>query len=335
MKLRSEEQIRSGWANDKPLVSILCITFNQEKFIADAIRGFLLQKTSFPFEIIIHDDASTDKTPLIIQSYVAKYPQIIKPIFQKENQYSKGKKCTEIAFRSSKGSFLAICEGDDYWTDEQKLQLQIDHMVSFPDTSLVFHGVDYIDASNGQVLKTHRNDITSRYFSMEELILGGGQCIGTQTIVARRDVYENLPEFFYKSPAGDYPLTLNARLKGNVFYLDQIMAKYRVNNPYSTMGKLKKFDFGKTIVHATGISRMLDEFDEYSGRKYHKTVKRKRSIEVAKVFRRNSRRASVKVKLHYYKRIFSYLTMFHKFFLLFFFLSFIPNTKKAMRQVAK
>ena len=110
------------------MVSICCITYNQEKFIRQALDGFLMQKTNFKYEIIIHDDASTDNTANIILEYEKKYPDIIKPIYQTENQYSKGKKPTLITYKAAQGKYIALCEGDDYWIDENKLQLQVDYM---------------------------------------------------------------------------------------------------------------------------------------------------------------------------------------------------------------
>ena len=115
--------------NTIPLVSISCITYNQEKYIRDAIDGFLMQKTTFPVEILIHDDASTDKTANIVREYEAKYPNLIKPIYQTENQYSKHNGVIGCTQRGrAVGKYYATCEGDDYWTDPLKLQKQVDFL---------------------------------------------------------------------------------------------------------------------------------------------------------------------------------------------------------------
>lgn len=101
----------------KPLVSICCLTFNHEPYIRECLDGFLMQKTNFPFEVLIHDDASTDHTADIIREYEVQYPNIIKPIYQNENQYSKGVRVTwTFQFPRAKGKYIAMCEGDDYWT---------------------------------------------------------------------------------------------------------------------------------------------------------------------------------------------------------------------------
>jgi glycosyltransferase involved in cell wall biosynthesis len=117
-----------------PLVSICCITYNHEKYIQQCLEGFLIQKTTFLFEILIHDDASTDRTADIIREYETKYPDIIKPIYQTENQYSKGVIVSAVYnWPRAKGKYIALCEGDDYWIDSYKLQKQVDFMEANPE----------------------------------------------------------------------------------------------------------------------------------------------------------------------------------------------------------
>ena len=117
----TQEQIMQNWSiknTENPLVSVRCITYNHEPYIAQAIDGFLMQKTDFPFEVIIHDDASTDKTADIIREYEKKYPLIIKPIYQTENQYSKRDgSVAKVIDSKLRGRYIAYCEGDDYWID--------------------------------------------------------------------------------------------------------------------------------------------------------------------------------------------------------------------------
>lgn len=119
--------------NDKILVSIYCMAYNHEKYIRQTLEGFVNQKTNFKFEVIIHDDASKDHTAEIIKEYERRYPNIIYPIFQKENQYSQKKPiistfiCPKI-----RGKYIAVCEGDDYWCDMNKLQKQVDFLENNP-----------------------------------------------------------------------------------------------------------------------------------------------------------------------------------------------------------
>ncbi|GHV23843.1 hypothetical protein AGMMS49959_18350 [Planctomycetales bacterium] len=125
-----------------PLVSIICPTYNHAKFIRQCLDGFVMQKTNFPVEVLIHDDASTDGTADIIREYEQKYPDLIKPIYQTENQWSKNrlnvsKICCEM-YCNSQSKYIASCEGDDYWTDPSKLQKQIDFLENNDNYSICF-----------------------------------------------------------------------------------------------------------------------------------------------------------------------------------------------------
>lgn len=111
------------------MVSIKCLVYNHEKFIRETLEGFIMQKTNFRFEAIVHDDASTDNTANIIREYAEKYPGIIKPIYEIENQYSKkDSSLSRIINEACTGKYIAMCEGDDYWTDPYKLQKQVDFL---------------------------------------------------------------------------------------------------------------------------------------------------------------------------------------------------------------
>jgi glycosyltransferase involved in cell wall biosynthesis len=125
--------------NNEITVSVCMLTYNHELFIRQAIEGVLMQETDFPFEVLIQDDASTDSTADIVREYEAKYPDIIKPIYQTENQFSKGVIVIMPLFKKAKGKYIALCEGDDYWTDPQKLQKQVDFLEANLDYSLCCH----------------------------------------------------------------------------------------------------------------------------------------------------------------------------------------------------
>ena len=118
-------------------VSVVCNAYNHEKYIRSALEGFAMQKTSFPFEVLVHDDASTDRTAEIIREYEIKYPDIIKPIYSTENQYSKNDgSLSQIQNGRVQGKYIALCEGDDYWTDPLKLQKQYDLLESHPEIDI-------------------------------------------------------------------------------------------------------------------------------------------------------------------------------------------------------
>lgn len=126
----------------KPKLSVICLAYNQQDYIRQALDGFVMQKTNFPFEVIVHDDASTDKTADIIREYQKRYPDIIKPIFQTENQFSRGSNImTKFIWPNVRGKYVAMCDGDDYWTDGNKLQKQVDFLDTHPDYTICFHPV--------------------------------------------------------------------------------------------------------------------------------------------------------------------------------------------------
>ena len=125
-----------------PLVSIRCVVYNHEPYLRQCLDGFVMQKTTFPFEAIVHDDASTDGSAAIIREYAEKYPNIIKPIYETNNQHSKHDgslaRIMDAAIHPN-AKYIAMCEGDDYWSDPNKLQIQVDFLEGHPDYSLTAH----------------------------------------------------------------------------------------------------------------------------------------------------------------------------------------------------
>lgn len=209
-KLRSENEIIQSWKGrlKKPLVSILCTAYNHEKFIEDALEGFLIQKTDFSFEILIHDDASTDKTGDIIKQYVDKYPNLIKPIYQTENQYSKGNKPGKINKERANGEYIAFCEGDDYWTDPNKLQIQVDFLRKNLDYVISGHDACVIDAGGNKIEDSELAGKHKKDFSKEDLMLCKAR------ILSLSRVYRNMLK--------DRPPEANNVLHGDLFFLTLI-----------------------------------------------------------------------------------------------------------------
>lgn len=237
-----------------PLLSISCITYNHVNYIRQALDGFLMQKTSFPFEIIIHDDASNDGTREIIEEYHKKFPELIFPYFQKENQYSKGIRGITMRYNypRCRGKYIALCEGDDYWTDPNKLQKQVDFLEKNEDYIACFHNALIENEITNQVHKYH--DWTdSREVSKIEVIEIGGYVFPTASLVFRNSIdYNWLLKHAYCS-AGDLVLSIELIKKGNLYYLDDIMCNYRrhIGGVYSnlTVNKKKMIGFELEVIY--------------------------------------------------------------------------------------
>ena len=256
------------------LVSIHCAAYNHEKYIADAIEGFLMQKTNFKFEILIHDDASTDKTANIIRDYEKQYPDLIIPIYQKENQYSKGKSITKFIMEKTKGKYIAQCEGDDYWTDPYKLQKQLDYMEKHPECSLCVHGGHIVNASENKIISKHRISKRNKNFTVDEVIEGGGALFLTNSMFYPKKFEEIRPEFFEIAPVGDYPSAINLSLLGTVYYIDEFMSVYRtgVSNSWTARNASTR----KQTEHYSKIAAMLDEINQYTNGKYEDAINRRK-----------------------------------------------------------
>lgn len=158
--------------DNKILLSIRCLVYNHEPFLRQCLDGFVMQKTNFRFEAIVHDDASTDGSAAIIREYAEKYPDIIKPIYETENQYSKHDgSLGRIMNAACKGKYIAVCEGDDYWIDPLKLQKQVDFMESHPDYSMCFHRARIENETSKTEFYINCSTIEDRDYSGDELLL--------------------------------------------------------------------------------------------------------------------------------------------------------------------
>lgn len=259
--------------NNEIMVSITCTAYNHENYIADAIEGFLMQKTDFAYEILIHDDASTDRTPEIIKEYESKYPNLIKPIYQTENQYSKGVKVGILNEQRAKGKYIAICEGDDYWIDPYKLQKQVEYMESHPECSLCVHAAYKVDPNKVKLKSNIRPNYGNKEFKTEDIIIGGGGFFATNSMLYPTVLSEKLPDFYKNSSIGDYPLCIYLAIQGTVYYIDEVMSAYRVHVPNSWTSKMLT-NIKKRIEHYNEITNMLREVNEYTDYYYDSAIKK-------------------------------------------------------------
>lgn len=221
-----------------PLVSICCITYNHVSFIRQCLDGFMMQKCSFNFEVLIHDDASTDGTQNIIQEYVTRYPDIIKPIYQKENQYSKGiDPNVKYNFSRAKGKYIAMCEGDDYWTDPYKLQKQVDFLESHPDYVMCSHKYQIYEQESNEyvnILPEIENEKGDDFF-LTDLIVGKW-LVQPLCMMCRKSALEDKRLERYKYMI-DTVFIYNLLTQGKAFCLSDTMGVYRVQNRGIWSGK--------------------------------------------------------------------------------------------------
>lgn len=261
-------------ANTPLMVTIHCIAYNQETYIKECLDGFVMQKTNFRFEAIVHDDASVDRTASIIREYADKYPEIIKPIFETENQWSKSDgSLNRIMDEHTHGKYVAVCEGDDYWIDPFKLQKQFDFMESHPECSLCFHSNYHLHSSGDKVL--HKPQTIKPFYYPEDIILGGGGFMATNAMFYRWEFFEkeSRPFFWENCPIGDMPSMLYLSIKGTVGYIDEAMSVYRVNALGSWSSNQNSYK--KRTDHYHAILKMYNEFDEFTHYKYHRFIFKK------------------------------------------------------------
>lgn len=230
----------------QPLVSICSLVYNHEPYLRQCLDGFVMQQTSFPFEVVIHDDASTDGSAAIIREYATRYPNIFVPIYQTENQYSQGKKVSStFVFPRARGKYIALCEGDDYWTDPLKLQKQVDFLEANPEYGLVHTGRTRYIHETGTFVSINSHVYDGNVF--ERLLCDN--FIATLTACFRKDLLDKI-DYGYMQQSftmGDYPLWLEIAKISKLKYLPENTAVYRVlaNSASHSADKRKQYEFHK------------------------------------------------------------------------------------------
>lgn len=257
-------RIEGDWG--KPVITFLCTTYNQESYIEQAIKGFLIQKTSFPYEIIIHDDYSTDDTTKVIDSYKSKYPTLIKTIYQKENQYSQGVSVTLLAVKQSRAEYIALCEGDDYWINENKIENQLSLMLD--DSSVTMVVSPARTELNDNITKNILGEYGSktRMISPQDILDISGQFAPTSSYVLKRESLIKSRELFISAPVGDLFIQLYCATQGKLVYFPEIGSVYRLmakNSWTENMNKNKlknKLDFIKSMERIILFSKDIEGF---------------------------------------------------------------------------
>ena len=221
---RTEAEIMASWDNKNEIVvSITCLTFNHAAFIEDAINGFLIQETNFAFEVLINDDASTDNTVEVIKKYAEKYPNIIFPIYQQQNTYTKGFNTLFFNYLRVKGKYTALCEGDDFWLDKNKLQIQVDFLEKNSKVVMCGHDVTRIAPDTKVTLESELKLSKNKMYSQNRISLGLN--LPSKSAMWRSD----LPCLGPKMPMGDTFLFGYYGNFGKAYNFKKAMAAYRIH----------------------------------------------------------------------------------------------------------
>jgi len=238
--VHSQADLLKRWGGARtPVVSILCTTYNHERYIESTLRGFLSQNCDVPFEILIHDDASTDATQQIIRLWQQRYPKLIHTVLQSENQFSKGVRPFELLLAKARGEFIATCEGDDYWTEPLKLKVQVGFLQAHPEYACTAHNyLHYVEAKLTVTpwLKSRRE----RVMSAREL-MGLRRLLWWPTLVFRNK-FSVLPPERALSPIGDQFVTSYLGTFGPCMYFENLLGAVRRENEFSLWRPLSGVD---------------------------------------------------------------------------------------------
>lgn len=285
-------------------VSVRCMTYNQASYIVEALNGFCMQQTSFPYVCCILDDASTDGEQDVIRKYLEDYfdlndNSVVKNedtddyfltfaqhksnrncyfavFYLKYNHYKIwNRKYQYISQWEYVAKYIAMCEGDDYWTDSQKLQKQYVFMEAHPECSLCFHP-NYRLYTNGKRID-HYPRIKKNVYGTKDLIILGGPLMATSSLFFRIfDIVGNLPKFWANAPVGDVPLRLYLSTKGMVGYIDEIMTVYRKESYGSWSRKNRSIRVWVDFIGK--MNKLYEDFDEYTNKRYHYAIVVKKGL---------------------------------------------------------
>lgn len=245
--LRSENEIVENWVGDlnQPMVSICCATFNQKDWISQALSGFLAQRTIFPFEIIVRDDASTDGTSEVVKNYAQRYPRLIKHVREVENTFSKGI-FPRLAWPNlASGNYIALCEGDDFWLTEDKLQKQIDLLESNNEAVMSVALTKFCRQTvNDLVEEKVTSCPTTTLLDVHSL---QGCYFHTSTYVIRKEVFSGVVNKYFKGHTlyGDTALREILISKGQFVVLPEVVSVYRItgNGIWTSLSEEARLDW--------------------------------------------------------------------------------------------
>ena len=258
------------------MVSIRCITYNHAPYIRQCLDGFVMQKTNFRFQAVVHDDASTDGTTDIVREYAEKYPDIIVPMYEEENRWSKhdGSLLT-IMYPLLTGKYLAHCEGDDFWIDPNKLQKQVDFLENNPDYVLTYTDYNVVDNESKKIISNWPKRFTG---DCQKELIKNGNFICTPTALYRRVFDDEWPQYLFNLPVkprmSDYVHWLYLSQFGKFKFLDEVMAAYRKLNTsashFEDYSNTKRFNDNAKQIRLFFNKQLGNRVSEYLiNRNYH------------------------------------------------------------------
>ena len=300
---------------DQPKVIIRCLVYNHERFLRDCLDGFVMQRTNFPFKAVVHDDCSTDSSAAIIREYAEKYPDIIEPIYEKENLYSKRDGSLRQAMDKAtlnRSPYVAYCEGDDFWIDPDKLQKQVDYLDTHPDVSMCFSACQTL-AEDGLSDAFEGKNVEDRFYSASELMAVWR--VPTASICLRSDILQDPRMLDPKRPTvyGDIIVILTAAHHGKVRGMKERMTTYRINRGGVTRNPAHTLNIARRrLGHYQYIAAnfpLVDKklmnhffFGSQCGLLLCKGVTiREKCIALYRLFKFNTFQALIMIFYHYYK----------------------------------
>lgn len=291
-------------------LSVCMITYNHEKYIAQAIEGCLMQKTDFPVEIVIGEDCSTDKTRSICLEYKNKYPDKIKLLLPEKNLGMMGNLVETL--NACDGEFVAWCEGDDYWTDPKKLQKQVDFLDANKEYAICSHGVQIVHQNaDKQPQIWSRKWIKNKEATIEDIIVYGGGA--TCSLIWRNKIFGELPDWFSEQKGGDWSLQILCASKGKMKYIPDVMGVYRIHNNGSHQARFEEAK--KNNINFVGylydnMKKMIDAIDTHFNRKYSGLFEIARNYNHLRVFDEYFARGDFENSKKHVKFLFVYLQTF-------------------------
>ena len=204
-------------------VSVLLTTYEQERYVAQALDSVLMQRTDFAWEFLVGEDCSTDATRDVVLDYAKRWPERIRVFLPEVNQ--GGHANFARLLRAARGRYLAWLEGDDYWTDREKLRKQVEYLEAHPEVVLCFHRAMVVDEGEAGRAPRASNRRQAPLTTIRDICRGN--YIHTGSTMFRSGVVEDLPEWFYSLPTGDWPLFVLLAQYGSIGFLDEVMCVYR------------------------------------------------------------------------------------------------------------